>query len=105
VLVNRLPLLVLAVALAGCATNGDARSAAQQIEDTVLISRVKTALIGSEETDGARIDVDAFRGRVQLEGSVDSPQEREAATRIAAGVEGVEAVDNHLEFPAPRADR
>jgi osmotically-inducible protein OsmY len=97
---KRLLLLAVAVALSGCATKGDARSAAQQIEDTVLISRVKTALIGSDETDGTRIEVDAFRGRVQLEGSVDSPQEREAATRIAEGIEGVAAVENNLELAA-----
>jgi osmotically-inducible protein OsmY len=99
-MLKRLLLLAVAVALAGCATDGDARSAAQQIEDTVLISRVKTALIGSDETDGTRIEVDAFRGRVQLEGSVDSLQEREAATRIAEGIDGVTAVENNLDVAA-----
>jgi osmotically-inducible protein OsmY len=91
--------LAVVIALAGCAaTNPDRRSAAQQIEDTVTISRVKTALLESDDTDGTRIDVEVFRGRVQLDGAVASESERDAATRIAEDVEGVRSVENNLEL-------
>jgi osmotically-inducible protein OsmY len=85
-------------ALTGCAAVEDRRSAAEQIEDTVMISRVRTALLETDEIDGTRIEVDVFRGNVQLEGVVASATEREAAARIAGDVQGVRSVENNLEL-------
>jgi hyperosmotically inducible periplasmic protein len=88
---------VLLLALVGCAGT-DHRSARQQIEDTVTLSRVKTALLTSDDTDGTRIDVDVYRGRVQLDGAVASEAERQAAARVAEGIDGVRSVENNLEL-------
>jgi osmotically-inducible protein OsmY len=97
-MVRRFGLLLGFLVVLGCASTEDRRSADEQIEDTVTLSRVKTALLASGETDGTRIAVDVFRGRVQLDGAVSSEAERDAATRVAEGVDGVRSVENNLEL-------
>jgi hyperosmotically inducible periplasmic protein len=89
-------MVAMGLLLGGCATADDGRTAAQQIEDTVTISRVRTALLGSDHVDGTRIEVDVVRGHVQLEGAVASETERAEATRLAEAVEGVRSVENNL---------
>jgi osmotically-inducible protein OsmY len=100
-MVKRLVLMAAWLALVGCATTEDVRSAEEQIGDTVTLSRVKAALLSSDDTDGTRIDVDVFRGRVRLDGAVASQAERKAATRVAEGIEGVRSVRNNLELLPP----
>jgi hyperosmotically inducible protein len=57
---------------------------------------VKTALIGDPLTKAHNIDVEVFKGRVQLNGFVDNNQERLQAVALARKVNGVTAVDNNL---------
>lgn len=101
------PLLMVAALAAGaCAvTDPDTtgRTAGEQIDDTVTLSRVKTALLASETTDGANIEVDVYLGRVTLTGVVGSRAGIEAATRVAEAVRGVEAVENNLRLSLPEA--
>ncbi|MFU8817706.1 MAG: BON domain-containing protein [Pseudomonadales bacterium] len=102
----RLLLVCMIAVMAGCAATDPAteRTAEQQIDDTVTLSRVKTALLASDETDGADIDVDVYRGRVTLSGVVRSPSSRQAAIRIAEEVRGVDAVEDNLRLtPRPPA--
>ena len=89
-------LSVLAVASAACAVPEVKRSAGEQIDDTILLSRVKTALLGNDQTDGMAIDVEVFRGRVQLNGTAGSEDKKQAATAVARAVPGVEEVENNL---------
>jgi osmotically-inducible protein OsmY len=86
----------LILLLGGCAATETRRSTGETIDDAVLQSRVKAALIGNDETNGLDIDTEVFRGRVQLNGVADSAAARQAATRVAADVSGVVAVQNNL---------
>jgi hyperosmotically inducible periplasmic protein len=88
---------LFAVVLAACAPTRTTKSAGEQVDDSVVTARVKTALAkGLGTGDSIRADVETFRGRVQLNGFVDSPEKKSEATRIARAVEGVTAVDNNL---------
>ena len=78
------------------------RSAGETIDDGVLTTRVKTALIGDTRTKARKIDVETFRGEVQLNGFVDSAAEKTAATSVAKSVRGVASVKNNLQIGADR---
>ncbi len=87
---------LLAAALAGCAATETRRSAGETVDDTVLLGRVKTALVSDSRTDGLDMDVGVFRGRVQLNGTADSEEEKQAATEVVESVAGVTGIENNL---------
>ncbi len=94
-----LPVLLVAAALAmnaGCSSTRTQKSAGEQVDDTVVLGKVKTALIDDPVTKAGKIDVEVFRGIVQLNGFVDSGTEKSRATTVARGVSGVGEVRNNL---------
>jgi hyperosmotically inducible periplasmic protein len=82
--------------LAACTATPTQKTAGEQIDDSVLTGKVKSALVADEATKARQIDVETFRGTVQLNGFVDSAESKAAATRVAKSVEGVQKVDNNL---------
>jgi len=84
------------VLMASCAATDTRRSTGEYVDDTTLLTRTKAALINSADTDGMAIDVEVYRGTVQLNGTAKSHEKREAATRVVEGVSGVRAVENNL---------
>ena len=90
-------LLVLLTGLVACAATESQRSTGEQVDDTALLTRVKSALIANDETDGMDVDVEVFRGRVQLNGTAPSEERKQAATRVVEDISGVVAVENNLE--------
>jgi hyperosmotically inducible protein len=95
-------ILMMAVAvlamgsMAACAPTRTTKSAGEQVDDSALTGKVKTALARAPETSAYRIDVETFRGDVQLNGFVGSAEEKAAAGRVAKSVDGVKTVSNNL---------
>ena len=87
---------VALVALCACAATRTQQSAGEQIDHTVLTAKVKAALIDDPATKARQIEVDTFRATVQLNGFVDTADEKAAATRVAHSVNGVQNVRNNL---------
>ena len=58
--------------------------------------RVKSALIADPVTKAHQIDVETFKGTVQLNGFVDTAASKERATEVAKSTKGVTAVRNNL---------
>ncbi len=84
--------------VSGCVQNGSLGDSvpARYVEDTVLIAKVKTALIQQKGLEGFNIHVNAYKGVVQLSGFVDSDVNKELAGQIAKSVDGVNEVVNNL---------
>jgi hyperosmotically inducible protein len=87
----------LAGTAAAQAPTASDRTAGESIDDAALTARVKAALIGDERTKARQIDVESFRGDVQLNGFVDSAEARSAAASVAKSVDGVTKVTNNLQ--------
>ncbi len=88
---------ILSVALvAGCAGTKTQSSTGEYVDDSVVTSKVVSELAASEETSALDIEVETFKGVVQLSGFVGSSSEKQAANRIAKEVEGVLEVENDL---------
>lgn len=92
------------LALAGCASHrdnaasGESRTAGQFTSDAALTAKVKTALAKDAGLGtAADVNVNSYRGVVQLNGFVDSADKIQRAADIARNVEGVTRVDNNLE--------
>ena len=89
-------MLVVTMAMVACASTRTQKSAGEQVDDSVTTGRVKAALIADPVTKAHQIDVETFKGTVQLNGFVDSAASKERATEVAKTTEGVKAVHNNL---------
>lgn len=68
------------------------------IDDTVITTKVKAALIADSVTKAHQINVETRHGEVLLSGFVDSKDARTRAAELARKVEGVQSVKNSLEL-------
>lgn len=67
-----------------------------EIAQTTLAARVKAALSADPALAALAVDVSASGNAVTLLGTADNPRNRDKASRIALGVEGVNSVENRL---------
>jgi osmotically-inducible protein OsmY len=88
-------LIVMAVML-GCAGDRTTRSTGQVIDDGALTTKVKSALVADPGVKGTQVQVEVYRGVVQLSGFVDRPADAQRAVAVARNVEGVKEVRNNL---------
>ncbi len=68
----------------------------QSVDDTVITTKVKAALLADDEVKGLAINVETSGGTVQLTGSAKSDSERQKAEQLAKAVNGVTAVQNSI---------
>jgi hyperosmotically inducible periplasmic protein len=90
---------MLAVAGA-CSSTRTQQSAGEVIDDSTLTSKVKIALIDDPVTKAGQINVETYRGVVQLGGFVDNTGQKAQATTVARSVTGVKEVRNDLRISA-----
>lgn len=88
--------IALVVALAGCAGTRTKESAGEYVDDSVITSKVKAALVADPVTKAREIGVETFKGTVQLSGFVSTAAEKEKAGEIARTVKGVVDVKNNI---------
>ena len=88
--------LFLCLLMLGCAGGPQSASFGEHVDDSVITSKVKTALLRSPGVSGLDISVQTFKGRVQLNGLVENAQQIEEATKLAREVNGVVTVENNL---------
>ena len=89
-------LLSVCALAVGCTSTRTQRSAGETIDDTAITAKVKAELIDNDKTSAGQIEVETYRGVVQLNGFVDSAAEKAQATTVATGVNGVMEVQNNL---------
>lgn len=95
-------LFVAVPLLAGCAGSPTAGSTGQYIDDATITAKVKTELLRAQEVGGWDVNVETFKGKVQLSGFVSSPEEKKKAGELAKNVAGVKSVENDLIVKADR---
>lgn len=81
---------------AGCSSSPTARSLGTTVADTTISAKVKTALAGDPDVKATDVQVETYKGAVQLSGFVDSPDNIRRAIDIARRVDGVREVKNDL---------
>ena len=73
-----------------------AKSAGTVIDDNTINATIKADLIGNKSTKAHRINVETYKGIVQLSGFVATQAEKDEAGKVANAVEGVKEVRNSI---------
>lgn len=100
-LLKRLSAAVLAALLTtvlGCASTSTREGTGEYVDDTVITSKVKTAVFNEPALKSLEINVETFKGVVQLSGFVSSRDSISKAVEVASTVSGVTAVKNDMRL-------
>lgn len=87
---------MLVLAVVGCASTRTQESVGEYVDDSVITAKVKTAIVNDPTLKATEINVETFKGVVQLSGFVGSGADRSRAVEVARGVAGVKAVRNDM---------
>lgn len=88
--------LAATMAIAACNSTRTSESAGEYVDNTVITSKVKTALLNDAGLKSFDIGVESYKDVVQLSGFVNNEQVKTHAGAVAAGVSGVRSVRNNL---------
>jgi osmotically-inducible protein OsmY len=99
---QRFSILLLAAAaftgLVGCASTTTQESTGQYMDDTAITAKVKAAIFNEESLKSAEINVETFKGVVQLSGFVNSAGDIQRAVTVSQAVGGVRSVKNDMRM-------
>lgn len=84
--------------LAGCASGPQKEGTGEYIDDSLITAKVKAAFVNDATLKATEINVETFKGVVQLSGFVRSSSDIKRATQVARGVNGVKSVKNDIEI-------
>jgi osmotically-inducible protein OsmY len=90
-------ILFMALAL-GCASTAKQEGTGEYVDDTVITTKVKAAILDEPTLKSAEINVETFKGVVQLSGFVSSPAAENTAVSVARKVPGVKSVKNDMRL-------
>lgn len=90
-------ILVMATAL-GCASTAKQEGTGEYVDDTIITGKVKAAIFGEPTLKSAEINVETFKGVVQLSGFVSSAANETTAMQVARNVSGVRSVKNDMRL-------
>jgi osmotically-inducible protein OsmY len=94
-------ILVLTIVLAlawGCGSTATTEGTGEYVDDSVITGKVKSAIFSDSSLKVNEINVETFKGVVQLSGFVKSQADAEKAVQIARGVAGVKSVKNDMRI-------
>lgn len=84
--------------LTACASTSKSEGTGEYVDDTVITSKVKAAVLNDPALKSAEINVETFKGVVQLSGFVSSQSDINEAVAVARGVGGVKSVTNSMKL-------
>ena len=87
---------LLFATLLGCASTSTKEGTGEYIDDSVITTKVKAAVLNEPTLKVAEINVETFKGIVQLSGFVRDAGDVSKAAEVARGVKGVTSVKNSL---------
>jgi osmotically-inducible protein OsmY len=91
-------LFAVSATLVACASGPRTEGTAEYVDDTVITTRVKSAVFAEPTLKSAEINVETFKGRVQLSGFVASQNDINRAVVVARAVPGVTSVTNDMKL-------
>jgi len=96
---KRISAVLAALAMAttlGCASTSKSEGTGEYVDDSVITTKVKTAIFQEPTLKSAEINVETFKGIVQLSGFVRSQDNANTAVVVAKNVSGVKSVKNDM---------
>ena len=80
----------------GCASTSKTEGTGEYVDDAVITTKVKAAIFEQPNLKSAEINVETFKGAVQLSGFVSSPAAISKAVAVTRSVGGVTSVKNDM---------
>ncbi len=97
-IVSSLLAALMLTTVVGCAGTAKQESTGEYVDDTVITTAVKAAIIKEPTLKVAEINVETFKGVVQLSGFVAAQDSIATASTVARGVKGVKSVKNDIRM-------
>lgn len=91
-------LILLLLTVMGCGSTQKQEGTGEYLDDTVITTKVKAAILNEPTLKSAEINVETFKGVVQLSGFVSSSASINKAIEVAKGVAGVKSVRNSMQL-------
>jgi osmotically-inducible protein OsmY len=91
--------VILAIAIAisgGCASTKTSEGTGEYFDVSWITTKVKAAIFNEPTLKSAEVNVETFKGTVQLSGFVSSDEDIRTAVALAKGVKGVKSVKNDM---------
>lgn len=89
-------LSLILLSFVGCAPTPTQEGTGEYLDDTAITTKVKAAILNDPALKVAEINVETFKGIVQLSGFVSSREAVSKAAEVARGVKGVKSVKNDI---------
>lgn len=90
--------IILLTIFLGCAATQKQEGTGEYVDDTVITAKVKAAILGDSSLKVIEINVETYKGVVQLSGFVNSQSDINKATELARGIKGVKSVKNDMRL-------
>lgn len=91
-------LTILLMSFLGCAPTSKHEGTGEYIDDSVITAKVKAAIFNEPSLKSAEINIETFKGEVQLSGFVSSSTDVSKAVEVARSVKGVKSVKNDMRL-------
>ena len=91
-------LAVMLLSVLGCAATPTQEGTGQYVDDSVITTKVKAAIFNERSLKVSEINVETFKGVVQLSGFVSSRADMSKAVEVARDVKGVKSVKNDMQL-------
>jgi osmotically-inducible protein OsmY len=82
----------------GCASTRHHEGTGEYVDDSVITTKVKAAIFNEPGLKVSEVQVETFKGVVQLSGFVSSRADIQGAVRVASAVGGVKSVTNDMQL-------
>ncbi|MBZ0067320.1 MAG: BON domain-containing protein [Thiobacillus sp.] len=91
-------LAITLVSVVGCASTSRQEGAGEYVDDAVITTKVKAAIFNEPTLKSTEINVETFKGVVQLSGFVNSQADISKAVSLTRSVNGVTGVKNDMRL-------
>lgn len=81
-----------------CTTGQNQSSTGEYVDDSVITTKVKAAFFNEPTLKSAEINVETFKGTVQLSGFINSRADMTKAVELTRTVRGVESIKNDMRL-------
>lgn len=88
----------LLFAMVGCASTSKSEGTGEYVDDSVITTKVKAEIFNEPGLKSGEINVETYKGTVQLSGFVSSQANASRAVEIARNIKGVTSVKNDMKI-------
>ncbi|MFA5170923.1 MAG: BON domain-containing protein [Sulfuriferula sp.] len=95
-----LSVIILTATLAtvmGCASTSKHEGTGEYLDDSVITTKVKAAVFHETSLKSAEINVETYKGQVQLSGFVATAADIDKAVEVTRSVKGVTSIKNDMQ--------